>query len=69
MTHRHRATRLSPTGRAVDAVAFGKLFIANPDLVERFRAQAPLNEPDPATFYTPGPRGYIDYAAMGSKAA
>ena len=56
------------TGEA-DAVAFGKLFIANPDLVERFRAQAPLNEPDPATFYTPGPRGYIDYAAMGSKAA
>ena len=46
-----------------DAVAFGKLFIANPDLPARFRAQTPLNEPDAATFYTPGPHGYTDYPA------
>jgi N-ethylmaleimide reductase len=44
-----------------DLVAFGKLFIANPDLVERFATQAPLNDPDPGTFYGAGPKGYIDY--------
>ncbi len=44
-----------------DAVAFGKAAIANPDLVERFRAGAPLNEPDPSTFYGEGPTGYTDY--------
>lgn len=44
-----------------DAVAFGKKAIANPDLVERFRTGAPLNEPNPATFYGEGPVGYTDY--------
>ena len=44
-----------------DAVAFGQQFIANPDLVWRFAAAAPLNEPDPGTFYTGGAKGYIDY--------
>jgi 2,4-dienoyl-CoA reductase-like NADH-dependent reductase (Old Yellow Enzyme family) len=44
-----------------DAVAFGKSAIANPDLVERFRVRAPLNPPDPATFYGDGPDGYTDY--------
>jgi len=44
-----------------DAVAFGKAAIANPDLVERFRTDAPLNEPDPSTFYGSGPGGYTDY--------
>jgi len=44
-----------------DAVAFGKLFIANPDLPERFKAGAPLNEPDQSTFYADGARGYTDY--------
>ncbi len=44
-----------------DAVAFGIPFIANPDLPERFRLNAPLNEPDPATFHGPGPKGYTDY--------
>ncbi len=44
-----------------DAVAFGKLIIANPDLLRRFQEGAPLNEPDPSTFYAPGPRGYTDY--------
>lgn len=47
-----------------DAVAFGKLFIANPDLPRRFQLSAPLNPPDPATFYTPGPKGYTDYPAL-----
>jgi 2,4-dienoyl-CoA reductase-like NADH-dependent reductase (Old Yellow Enzyme family) len=44
-----------------DAVAFGKLFIANPDLPHRFALGAPLNEPNPATFYASGPEGYTDY--------
>ena len=48
------------TGTA-DAVAFGKPAIANPDLVERFRTGAPLNEPEPSTFYGDGPHGYTDY--------
>ena len=44
-----------------DAVAFGKLFIANPDLPERFRLNAPFNQPHPDTFYGQGPEGYTDY--------
>ena len=46
---------------AVDAVAFGKAAIANPDLVERFRSGAPLNPPDPSTFYGDGSTGYTNY--------
>ena len=49
-----------------DAVAFGKLYIANPDLVRRFREDAPLNAPRPETFYGPGPEGYTDYPALGA---
>ncbi len=45
----------------VDAVAFGRLFIANPDLPERFASGAPLNDPDPSTFYAPTSKGYTDY--------
>ena len=48
-------------GGEADAVAFGVLFIANPDLPRRFAINAPLNDPDPSTFYAPGPAGYIDY--------
>lgn len=44
-----------------DLVAFGKLFIANPDLVERFRRGESLNAPDSATFYGGGAKGYVDY--------
>ena len=47
-----------------DAVAFGIPFLANPDLPERFRRNAPLNTPDPATFYSPGPKGYTDYPTL-----
>ncbi|MDQ8201381.1 alkene reductase [Pelagicoccus sp. SDUM812003] len=47
-----------------DAVAFGQLFIANSDLVERFRQGAPLNEPNPDTFYGEGPEGYIDHPRL-----
>ncbi len=44
-----------------DLVSFGRPFIANPDLVKRFREGLPLAEPNPKTFYTPGPEGYISY--------
>jgi 2,4-dienoyl-CoA reductase-like NADH-dependent reductase (Old Yellow Enzyme family) len=47
-----------------DAVAFGKLYIANPDLVRRFREGAELNTPDPTTFYTHGVAGYSDYPSL-----
>jgi N-ethylmaleimide reductase len=52
-----------------DLIGFGRLFIANPDLPERIRAGALLNEPDQATFYTPGEHGYTDYPTMESVAA
>jgi 2,4-dienoyl-CoA reductase-like NADH-dependent reductase (Old Yellow Enzyme family) len=60
---RQVAERLLASGEA-DAAAFGRLFIANPDLPERFARNAALNEPDPATFYSSGPRGYVDYPAL-----
>lgn len=47
-----------------DAVAFGQLYLANPDLVERFEAGAALNTPDPATFYGGDARGYTDYPSL-----
>ncbi|MDD2724210.1 MAG: alkene reductase [Methylovulum sp.] len=47
-----------------DAVAFGQLYIANPDLVERFKQNAPLNTPDPKTFYGGDGKGYIDYPVL-----
>ncbi|WP_330083122.1 alkene reductase [Methylocystis iwaonis] len=47
-----------------DAVAFGKLYIANPDLVERLRLGAALNEPKLETFYSKGPEGYVDYPTL-----
>ncbi len=46
---------------AADLVAFGRPFIANPDLPERFAAGAPLTQPDPSTFYGGDARGYTDY--------
>ena len=49
---------------AADAVVFGKLYLANPDLVKRFQADAALNAADPATFYTPGAKGYSDYPVL-----
>lgn len=47
-----------------DAVAFGQLYIANPDLVARFQHNAPLNAPDPSTFYGGDEKGYTDYPAL-----
>jgi N-ethylmaleimide reductase len=56
------------TGQA-DAVVYGRAFIANPDLVERFAAHAPLNPLDGSTLYTPGARGYTDYPTLGARLA
>lgn len=47
-----------------DAVAFGVPFLANPDLPKRFASGAPLNTPDPSTFYADGAKGYTDYPAL-----
>jgi N-ethylmaleimide reductase len=47
-----------------DLVAFGKLYIANPDMVVRLRQNAPLNAPDKASFYGGGAQGYTDYPAL-----
>lgn len=51
-------------GGGADAVAFGKSFIANPDLPRRLRENAPLNSPDPATFYGGDRTGYTDYPSL-----
>ena len=60
---RRSAEHAIATG-AADLVAFGKAFISNPDLVERLRSDAPLNQWDNSTFYGGDERGYIDYAAL-----
>eukprot|EP00030_Apusomonadida_sp_AF-17_P002183 a2882_39.p2 GENE.a2882_39~~a2882_39.p2 ORF type:complete len:389 (-),score=139.23 a2882_39:235-1374(-) len=52
-----------------DCVSFGVPFIANPDLVERLAAGAPLNKANGRTFYTPGPVGYTDYPTLPEAAA
>jgi N-ethylmaleimide reductase len=49
-----------------DLIAFGRPFLANPDLVARWKAGAALNAPDMSTFYTPGPKGYTDYPALAA---
>lgn len=58
-----RGNKIIEEGLA-DAVAFGKPFISNPDLVERFAENAPLAEWDQSTFYTPGKKGFTDYPSL-----
>ncbi len=53
------------SGGDADAIAFGQLFLANPDLVERMRSDAELNTPEVATFYGGDEHGYTDYPTMG----
>lgn len=55
-----RGNHLIASG-AADLVAFGRPFISNPDLVQRFAGGAALTPPDHTTYYTPGPHGYTDY--------
>ena len=52
-----------------DAVAVGRLFLANPDLPARWRTGAELNEPNPDTFYGGGAEGYTDYPPHQKQAA
>ncbi len=61
----------SGAGRAsADAISFGLLYLANPDLVERLRVGVTtFNTPDPATFYTRGSRGYTDYPTLETQGA
>jgi len=49
-----------------DLIAFGRPFLANPDLVARMAQNAPLNAPDMATFYVPGAKGYTDYSTLAN---
>ena len=51
-----------------DAIAFGRPYIANPDLAERLRARAPLAKDNPKTWYSEGPEGYTDYPALEAAA-
>ncbi len=60
---RDSAEQVVASGEA-DAVAFGQLFIANPDLPKRLKLNAPLNAPQPETFYHSGAEGYVDYPAL-----
>jgi N-ethylmaleimide reductase len=64
--NRETAMRAVSEG-AADAVAFGKLFLANPDLPARFRLQSPLNTPDESTFYGGAEKGYTDYPALDTQ--
>jgi N-ethylmaleimide reductase len=58
---RQSAEQVLKEGRG-DLAAFGRAWLANPDLIERMRGGLALNAPDPSTFYTPGAKGYTDYA-------
>jgi N-ethylmaleimide reductase len=62
---RARAEADVSAGRA-DLIAFGRPFLANPDLVQRLKTNAPLAAPDMATLYTPGPEGYVDLVAAAA---
>lgn len=62
------ATQIIAAGKA-KAVSFGRKYIANPDLVERFKGDQPLNKIDFSTLYTPGERGFIDYPCLSDVSA
>lgn len=68
VTTREEATALVADKHG-DAVAVGRLVIANPDLAARWAEEAPENEPDPSLFYTPGARGYTDYPTLAEATA
>ena len=59
-----KALSESAVSQGADLVAFGRPFIANPDLVRRLREDAPLNKPDRTTFYGGGAKGYTDYPTL-----
>jgi N-ethylmaleimide reductase len=57
----HASAERAVSEGVADLAGFGKAYLANPDLAHRFQKGLPLNAPDPSTFFTPGPKGYIDY--------
>ncbi len=63
----HESAEQALVEKRGDLIAFGRSFLANPDLVARMREDAPLNPPDMATFYTPGAKGYTDYPALAAR--
>lgn len=63
--NKEKANAVLAAGNA-DLVSFGVTYIANPDLVERYRVDAPLNKADPSTFYGVGPKGYTDYPVLAA---
>jgi len=58
------SAELALAAKQADLIAFGRPYLANPDLVARLQAGAALNAPDMSTFYTPGAKGYTDYPAL-----
>ena len=65
----HKRAEQALLDKLGDLIAFGRPFLANPDLVARTAKDAPLNAADMSTFYTPGAKGYTDYPAMPTRAA
>ncbi len=63
------AAQAAIDGGVADAIAFGRTFLANPDLPERLRRDAPLNDSNPRTWYSQGPEGYVDYPALAEQQA
>jgi 2,4-dienoyl-CoA reductase-like NADH-dependent reductase (Old Yellow Enzyme family) len=64
---RHHNHAVAALEQGADLIAFGRPFIANPDLVDRLQTGGPFNEPDRKTFYGGGDAGYIDYPFMPKK--
>ncbi|WP_404948356.1 hypothetical protein [Shewanella sp. SR43-8] len=62
----HQSAEQALRDKHGDLVAFGRPFLANPDLVARMRQGAELNTPDEATFYVPGAKGYTDYPTLAT---
>ena len=65
VTTKEQAATIIDNGQG-DMVAVGRPFLANPDLADRWRADAPLNDPNPQTFYGGGAEGYTDYPVLGA---
>jgi N-ethylmaleimide reductase len=62
----HASAEQAVLDKRGDLIAFGRPFLANPDLVARMRKGAAFNAPEMATFYTPGAKGYTDYPALAA---
>jgi N-ethylmaleimide reductase len=63
----HASAEKALLDKRADLIAFGRPFLANPDLVARMRTHTPLNATDPATFYVPGAKAYTDYPALAAR--